>query len=430
MLKKNLATIICIFAILLCACSDDEKKEAEFQAKVEKTRTVLGNHCSQDSDCMITGCHKTMCRAMPEPEFCDQRIVLAIDDEGDIPAIKSIVTAQLTVREAETVRLGGYSAGKWTLSFMATAVQRERIETALNHLGQSGFALLHPNAQKYSNALYERLKNQDTVMRTMKGAGKLVERQIRSGDVLSKDDVRNTWTQAAEALNAPITENDSIELLWAYDVIFGTVSQLRFWPIDKRQRITARLWKEFESRSDNGDIIITAHLSEAMTASLKRWTEAEKLIAVLVGNEVIATAIPHQPIEDGLFELVIHDGAKNETLLEAIDTLEQISQMKGGIRIDREATAKVERDITCHEKFPRECACIDGSCGWKINADYNACLNEYDWEMTRHGLSVIAERLIGTRQAMGMCSVQSQKKGSHSKDSRASSDCTSVHLCD
>ena len=60
----------------------------------------------------------------------------------------------------------------------------------------------------------------------------------------------------------------------------------------------------------------------------------------------------------------------------------------------------------------------------------NACLNEYDWEMTRHGLSVIAERLIGTRQAMGMCSVQSQKKGSHSKDSRASSDFTSVHLCD
>lgn len=325
---------------------------------------------------MITGCHKTMCRAMPEPEFCDQRIVLAMDDEADIPAVKSLVTAQLTVRESETVRIGGYAAGKFTLSFMATPIQRERIETTLNQISQSGFARLHPNAQNISDVLYERLKSNDTVMRSMKGAGKLVERQIRSGDILSKDDVRNTWTLASSALNEKITENDNIELLWAYDVIFGNISQLRFWPVDKRQRISARLWKSFESKTDNGDVIITAQLSDAMTSSFQTWTEDGKLILVLLGNEVVATAIPSQSIEDGRFEIVIHDGAKNTTLLESIDTLEEISNMKGSVRIDYDSTAKVERDITCNEKYPRECACIAGTCEWKINPDYNACLNE------------------------------------------------------
>lgn len=368
--------MICIMAILLMSCNDDKKKEAEFQAKVEKTRIVLGNHCSEDSDCMITGCHQTMCRAMPEPEYCDQRIVLAIESEDDIPAIKSIVTDQLTVREAETVRIGGFSAGKWTLSFMATQTQRERIETALNHLSQSGFARLHPKSQDYSNKLFERLPSADTTMRSMKGAGKLVERQIRSGDVLSKDDVKNTWTQASQALLEPITENDEIELLWAYDVIFGNISQLRFWPIDKRQRISVRLWKGFETRTDNGDLIIKARISDAMTSSLKRWSEEEQLIVVLLGNEVLASAIPTQAIEDGNFELVIHDGAKNETLMESIKVLNKVSQMKGSVRIDSDATSKVERDITCHKKFPRTCACVRGTCDWKINADYNACLNE------------------------------------------------------
>ena len=47
---------------------------------------------------------------------------------------------------------------------------------------------------------------------------------------------------------------------------------------------------------------------------------------------------------------------------------------KGAVRIDPRATQMVERDITCHERFPRKCGCIDGSCGWHINPEYNACL--------------------------------------------------------
>ena len=68
-----------------------------------------------------------------------------------------------------------------------------------------------------------------------------------------------------------------------------------------------------------------------------------------------------------------HDWA---TQIDAIEMLESIIHMHGAVYIDAQATASVERDITCQERFPRECACIDGYCGWRLNADYNACLYE------------------------------------------------------
>lgn len=359
---------------LFSSCNDDEKKEAEFQAKVEKTRTVLGNHCSSDSDCMITGCHQTMCRAMPEPEFCEQRVVLDIDDQADIPVVKDIVSDLLTVREAETVRIGGYAAGKWTLSFMATQAQRERIETTINHLSQSGLARIHPNAEAHSRALFDKLADPDSYLRTMKGVGVLTEKKIRSGDVLSKDDIRNTWTLVAPSLDVKVSVDDDIERLWGYDVITDTIPYLRFWPVDKRQRISTRLWKEFDYRTDNGDIIMTSQLADPVVETFRHWTSESRLIVVLLGNEVLATTLPNQSISDGHFDIVIHDAAQNETLLNSIKTLKAVSRMKGGVRLDNVSTQKVERDITCHRKHPRQCACIEGSCGWRLNTEYNACL--------------------------------------------------------
>ena len=208
----------------------------------------------------------------------------------------------------------------------------------------------------------------------MKGVGKLTEKKIRSGDVLSKDDVRNTWTLVAPSLDVKVSDDDDIERLWGYDVIFDTISYLRFWPVDKRQRISIRLWREFDFRTDNGDIILTAQLADPVVDSFKQWTQDRKLIVVLLGNEVLATTLPEQVVSNGHFDIVIHDGAKDETLMNSIETLKAVSRMKGGVRIDRDSTQKVERDITCHEKYPRKCACIDGSCGWDVNTDYNACL--------------------------------------------------------
>ena len=375
---KFFITLLCSLAFLATSCDDEKKREAEIQAKVDKVRTVLANQCAQDSDCVITGCHNSMCRAMPEPEYCDQRIVVAIENEDDINAVKRLVTEQLTVREAESVRIGGYAAGKWTISFHATPSQRKRIESALEHFTQSGFALLHPKAAQYTTALFRELEpfGSDVTLRSMKGVGNLVEKQIRSGDILSKDDIRNTWEQIEPSLGVRVSEDDEIERLWAYDVIFNKIAYLRLWPIDRRMRITARVWKDFEMRTDNGDIILSAQLDPPFDDTLRRWTENGNIIVVMLGTEIIATALPTTPITDGAFELVISDGAKSEIIMDNVRTLQAVTQMKGSVHFDKVSTAKVERDLTCQERFPRECACIEGSCGWKTNVDYNKCLYE------------------------------------------------------
>ena len=375
---KKLALLLLCFCFVILSCDDEKEREAEIQKQIEKVRTVLANQCSQDADCMITGCHNSLCRAMPEPENCDQRIVVAVENDEDIDAVKRIVREQLTVAEADTMRVGGYAAGKYTVSFHAAPSQRKRVESALEHLPQSGFARLHPGAQKYTEALFKELQHfgNDVALRSMKGVGNLVEKQIRSGDILSKDDIRNTWEQIEPALAVKVSEDDNIERLWAYDVIFQKITYLRLWPIDKRQRITARLWKDFEMRVDNGDIILSANLEPPVSDTLKRWTQDGSIIVVLIGTEIIATAIPNIPIEDGAFELVIANGAKSEIMMENIRTLQAVAQLKGAVHLDRSATAKVERDLSCIEKFPRECACIEGSCGWKTNVDYNKCLYE------------------------------------------------------
>ena len=375
---KKIALLLLSLCFVILSCDDEKEREAELQKKVEKVRTVLANQCSQDADCVITGCHNSLCRAMPEPENCDQRIVVAVENDADVDAVKRIVREQLTVTEADTLRIGGYAAGKYTISFHAAPSQRKRVESALEHLPQSGFARLHPGAQKYTQALFAELQHfgNDVALRSMKGVGDLVEKQIRSGDILSKDDIRNTWEQIEPSLAVKVSENDEIERLWAYDVIFQKITYLRLWPIDKRQRITARLWKDFEMRVDNGDIILSANLEPPFSDTLKRWTQDGSIIVVLIGTEIIASAIPNLPIEDGAFELVISNGAKSEIMMENIRTLQAVAQLKGAVHLDRPATARVERDLSCIERFPRECACIEGSCGWKTNVDYNKCLYE------------------------------------------------------
>lgn len=364
---------------IFTACNDkEEEKLAQIEAKAERTRTVMANQCSSDADCKITGCRNTMCRAMPEPDYCDHRIVLSMDSPEDTHIVKRIVAEQLTLRESDTIRIGGYSANRWTLSFHATQVQRKRVETTLNSLAQSGLARIHPKAADYTEKAYALLSpnDPDIALRPMKGVGRLIEKKIRSGDVLSKDDIRNSWEQITSIQEVRLGDNDDNERIWSYDVLFGSISQLRLWPIDKRQRLSVRLWKSFNHRIDNGDIIIQGELNENMISTLESWTRSGQILLLTLGNEIIATAIPTVPIINGRFELVIHDGAKNENLTDAVDMLESITQMHGAVYIDDDATKSVERDITCQERYPRECACLEGYCGWRPNSQYNACLYE------------------------------------------------------
>lgn len=362
--------------VFLSSGCDDDEKEARIQQKIEKTRAVLANHCTADRDCLVTGCHASLCRAMPEPDFCDNRLVVAIENEEDIGTVKQLVADQLTVSEGESLRIGGYAAGRWTVSFQGSWAQRLRVESALRDVPLSGFGRLHPATTAYTNALYEALAvdSPDVALRSMKGVGQLTEIDIRAGDILSKEDIRDAWEQIVPKLSVRISDTDEIERLWAYDVIFETVSKLRLWPIDKRQRIGVRQWKAFDVRYESGDIILTATLEGHFAATLKAWSQGEQIIVLLLGNEVLASAIPTATISDGRFDFVIHNAAHSSLMRQNLETLSKIAHLHGAIALDDEATAKVERDIACQKKYPRTCACLDGLCGWALNPDYNACL--------------------------------------------------------
>ena len=355
--------------VLVGACSGEDARDAAFQEKVARTRTAMSNGCSTDADCQVTGCHHNICRATPEPDYCDQRMVVALDSGDDVATLRRLVSNLLTVREAESVRIGGYSAGHWTVSFSAEMSQRASVETMLNAVSLSGFARLHPDSASLSRGLWERLADPDSALRTLRGAGPLVEKQIRAGDVLSKDDIHHAWTQVADRV-----ATDNPEVFWAYDVIAGKIPYLRLWPVDTRRRISVRQWENVDVRTDNGDVILTGTVSDEAAPTLDAWTRDGDVIVLTLGQEVIASVLPARPVEDGRFEVVVHNAAQDELVLTSFQMLRAVADMSGTVRLDADLTKKVERDIDCQTRFPRTCACVAGSCGWRDEADYNACL--------------------------------------------------------
>ena len=371
----RLLFILCAVGGLFAACSDDEKKLEEVRMRDMRTREILSNTCHQDSDCIVTGCRKTLCSSMDQADSCDHRLVVALDDPGDAKAVERFVKQRLTVREAESVRMGGYAAGQWTISFQAPLSQRNRIQLALETISMSGLAVLHPNATDDSKKLSAAFEGDpDVALRNMLGAGPLVEKQIRSGDWLSKDDIRDTWQGIAPTLEKTFDIKNDVEHLWAYDIITGNIAYIRLWPIDSRTRIPLNRWKDIKYHIENGDVHLEGTLDDNAAATLEAWTDQQQLILLTLGNEVLASALPKQSIEDGVFDIIIRSGSENRDLLEALESLKDVAQMKGTVRVDPIATARVERDIACHQENPRECGCIEGTCGWKHNTEYNACL--------------------------------------------------------
>ncbi len=369
-----------VFALLglfaATSCSDKEEIEAKQRALVEENRALLSNTCKQDSDCIITGCRNTLCRTIVEEDYCDHRLVVALDHKEDLGVVEKVVKQRLTVREAETLRMGGYAAGQWTISFQASQAQRERVEQVLENLSLSGLSVLHENSVSDSQKLFDAFDHDpDVALRSMRGAGNLVEKQIRSGDLLSKDDIRDTWQAVKPKLDL-VYAPDDIEHLWAYDVVTGKVSYLRFWPLDRRMNMSVKMWESLNIRREGEDLHVEGSLGDDDALLFEGWTDASKLIVLTLGNEVLASALPSKSIDDGKFDLIIKSAANHEDLMDALEVLKAISKMKGSVRLDQAATKLVEHDIECHRQHPRECGCVKERCAWKTNPDYNACLYE------------------------------------------------------
>lgn len=68
--------ILAILDFAISACSDPYAPQMDEAAieKNEKALEALDNQCEQDGDCMVTGCHRSVCRAAPEASFCDHTL--------------------------------------------------------------------------------------------------------------------------------------------------------------------------------------------------------------------------------------------------------------------------------------------------------------------------------------------------------------------
>lgn len=368
----------CFFLALSfwASCGGESEAERVEREWVEKSREAVANRCQEDSDCFVTGCHETMCRAVLEPDFCEHRIVVSLDDERDLSALERIVEQLLTVNEADTVRLGGYAANRWTLSFHAPRQQRVRLEAMLSELGQSGLGVLHVKSDELSRGLYDRLfdSDKDIALRTMRGAGVLFEKQIRSGDVLSKDDIRDAWFELADAIKDSFYEDEALERFWAFDVLPLGIAHLRLWPIDRRFRLPVKQWEQFSVQEEGVDWHIRGQVLPVSKSLLERWTSGGNLVVLLLGNQVLGSAIAKESISDGRFDFVIREQGENPELSMALKTLTLVSEMRGGLRIDADATANVERDLKCAKAHARQCGCIDGACTWGMDVEFNRCL--------------------------------------------------------
>ncbi len=353
------------------ACNADTEPNV-YEEKLQRDKQAIQNQCASDADCHVSGCHRTLCRATFEDDFCEHRFVVRLDEESDLLALLAYVRGLLTEREAETLQSGGYATNLWTISFHASLSQRARVMDALRALAYSGFAKLDKDARSLSVSLSQELgiNDRDISLKTMQGAGPLVEKLIRSGDVLSRNDISKTW----EALSPQLADSSESRFQWDYDVVIDTKSSIRLWPVYKNERISVFHWKEFSYFVDAEDIVVSGELSQKQAEILQRWSKSEELILLTLGREVLTAASVKQAIEDGEFELRLHRGAKKRELLKQLTTLQRLFDMSGGVQFDEHATAQVERDISCSKKLKRDCACVQGHCQWRVNKEFNECM--------------------------------------------------------
>lgn len=371
-LRSFTLLFLCVWASLFVSCRQGGDDEA-YQEKLERDRFAISNQCHDDADCYVSGCHHSLCRATIEDDFCEHRYVLRLDTRDDLAALEAFVRTLLTEREAQSLRSGGYATQLWTLSLHASLGQRQRITEALRAVSLTGLTYLAPSATEVSEALAARLgpDDRDIRLRRTQKAGPLVEKIIRSGDILSRDDISRTWEHLMPLLN-----NEAEKHHWDFDIIFESIPILRLWPVPKHERITVFAWESYEEIEDGDDLILRMGLNEKHAERLEQWSAKSEVILLVLGREVLIAAQLETSPGAIHYDLRIQGGKKNTVLRQHLEVLELLYGMEGSIQFDENATLRVERDIYCTQKVQRDCACIVGQCQWKNSKGYNACMIE------------------------------------------------------
>jgi len=373
-----------IVAWLFSACFDDGQDPGA-QRQREQVNKAARNECSQDSDCMVTGCHGTVCRARRDNNFCEQQLVLrwlgegsARDEEAAIKAsIRGFARPHLDADELASLRVW-VDVDVVKLSFHAQPERRRALEQAFAAPRAGGWYAPHPESE---NGL-ETLVASGLRIRASEEGPRLLEALIEAGDV----------ERAKQRLLAALPDARRVDKHVAFEVLTSTDPPVvRAWLLETQPRIPFSAMRALNLRTDTQAPWIAqldGALSPEGAQTLASWPDAVSVWPtrlVLVNHDVVLAA-PRRfaAISDGRWTLSWSQppGTRwqeaRAALLTRLAPLQESSHSLQQLRLDADATQRAEAFLTCFQRTPplSPCSCMEGRCQWQDPDALKQCVRE------------------------------------------------------
>lgn len=369
------------------ACSDPYAPQMDEAAieKNEKALEALDNQCEQDSDCMVTGCHRSVCRAAPEASFCDHTLAFTrLDSDPDTDRLRAdmevILRAQLQQSEVHTLQIS-VSADRVTAWFHTSYSRREQIEQRLSAIRTGGLYRWSALSPVVAQAVMDRVGSEGRIrLRAAEGGPALLETTIEGNDIAA----------ARSVLRAAVTDNTPPNTRWAFELLPQTFPPvMRAWLLDPRPLLDLNRLSELTQRQDpSADTTLISgrfdDIGQKILADATPPLVGHTLLWV-ADDEVLASSKLTKPLRDGRFELAFSSLNAYTHAQTAKAVLEQMERMRAApnissrVAFNPEITRSLEAHLPCYQHQPplATCGCSsEGRCAWRDDDPLKACIDQ------------------------------------------------------
>jgi hypothetical protein len=377
----------------LCAClpligCDNPYAPQMDEAAIEKNEealAALNNECDEDTDCMVTGCHRSICRAAPDGSFCDHTLRFQrLDDDPDTARLQrdleALLRGLLSDDEHHTLRVV-VEPNLVTAWFHTTFTRRDAIEQRFAAITTGGLHRWAPHSQDIALTALAALDQSDArarlALRAAEGGPALLETPIIGGDLAA---ARRALTDALTGQLDPSTR-------LAFEVLpRSSPPVLRAWIIDARPLIDMTAISDLRLRSDpaHPDVtLLSGSFAPKAVGPLSASVVGHTLLWV-AGDEVVASSLLRAPFRAGAFDLTwsAADGfSQSQTAAAALQRLQQLTSapaLSQRVAFDPDATRAAEAHLACYKRQPplTSCACVERRCRWRDTSAFDACFDE------------------------------------------------------
>lgn len=371
--------VMAALSISMIGCGDDPPPD--FTAFDEKVEREQANQCKKDGDCLVTGCHRSLCRTAEDTRFCNHQLVLT---RLDVPSPSADVRLEQSARviaqqhllgdEAETLQVI-VSPTQVFVFFHTSPGRRALIEARFSALRAGGVYAWHREAHAVAQRAREGLLGEDArgmTVRRARGGPDLLEVPVENGDVIA----------ARRRLNIVLAPLLPSGALLAYELLPITPPVLRAWIVDEHRRVDLRQLAALDVEPHPHDHKVTrvvGRLTPEEAPKLATLSRAwdQRPVLVLSGDEVLVAPIISAPQLGGRFELSFRDHDRlAKSVAERIEQIRVTPDLARLITLDHEETMRLSARLECYQKQPplTTCGCVEGRCAWKDPAALDSCL--------------------------------------------------------